>query len=98
MNHYNVELLKYQIEALNKEEVSFYQVEETILEFVNKLGSFMESVILKGIQEPTTENRILINGKKSLYKGKSKLTFQDRFGTMQALSRRAERIYTSSCA
>jgi hypothetical protein len=82
-------LVKYQIELLNKEEISLYQVEKNILDFINKLGSFMELLILNKIKEPTIENRILINGKKSIYKGKSKLSFKDRFGQKQTISRRA---------
>lgn len=90
--HKAEQLVKYQIQSINKGEVSLQQVEEKILDLVNEMGSFIESLILQKLTEPTVDNRIVIDGKKALYKGKSKLNFKDRFGHHQSISRRSYKV------
>jgi hypothetical protein len=85
-------LVKYKIVSINKKNQSLLSVEEEILELLHATGSLIESMILDGIEEPTQENRILINGQEAYYKGQSNLSFKDRFGHKQKISRRAYKV------
>jgi hypothetical protein len=86
------DLVKSQVEALQLEGVTLFDIEDEILNFVNEIGSLLESLVLSEIEEPTQDNRILINGKNALYKGMATVSFKDRFGNTQKLQRRSYKV------
>lgn len=94
MNSLNVfveqaeDLVKRLATSINENEKSLMDAEQEVLEFINTVGSLMEKMILESVNEPITENRILIDGKEAIYKGKTRLTYKDRFGHSQQINRR----------
>ena len=85
-------LVKYQTHSLNNDNKPLFEIEQEILTFLYEVGSLLESMILDGIEEPTIENRINIDGETALYKETANLRFKDRFGHEQTIRRRGYKV------
>jgi hypothetical protein len=81
-------LVNVLVQMIDSQEGDFLSAEEEILTFVNKLGSLLEQEVLDRLQEPTQENRIVVEGNKAVYKGKRPLVFINRFGEKVRRERR----------
>ena len=54
------------VELIDSREGDFLAAEEEIMKFVNQLGSLLEQEVLDRLQEPTQENRIVVDEKKTM--------------------------------
>jgi len=78
------------VEMIDGHACDFLDAEEEIVRFVTRLGSLLEQEVLDRLQEPTKENRIVVDGKVTTYKGMRPVVFINRFG---AKVRRERRTY-----
>ena len=74
------ELVKELTEHINFWHISFKEAEERIVEFVNKIGQALTDDLIEKVQEPTLENRIIVNGEVATYHELRPLRFINRFG------------------
>jgi hypothetical protein len=81
-------LVKELAEGLNWEGLSLKDVETRILQFIHRIGQAIEEEVRAAIREPTTENRLRVNGKVAVYDGKRPLSFRNRFGGLTQIQRR----------
>lgn len=75
-------------EKLNKTIIDHKTLEEEILKHINKIGHFMEQEILENIEEPTLENRIIVNNEEAVFNQRRNLRFKNRFGGEIVIERR----------
>lgn len=73
---------------INKSMIDLKTLEEEILKHINKIGSIMEQEILENINEPTIENRIIVNNEEAVFSQKRNLRFKNRFGAETVIARR----------
>jgi hypothetical protein len=76
------------VEMIDNQGEDFLSAEEEIVRFINKLGSLLEQEVVERLSEPTHENTISVEEKKTVYKGKRPLVFINRFGQKVARERR----------
>ncbi len=81
-------LVKELIEGLNTARMDLAEAERAILSFINLIGQALEEKVVHGIQEPTRENRLAVNGKVAVYDGCRPVRFRNRFGGQTAVPRR----------
>ena len=68
------------------------EVEDRILRFVNRIGSLLVDRVVQEVNDPVTENRVWVDGKRALYKGDTPLQFINRFGNTVRRKRRGYRV------
>jgi hypothetical protein len=81
-------LVKELTEGMNVAKVSLEEAEKRILDYLNELGRAMEGEVVKGLQEPTLENSVVVEGRVAVYSGERRVSFRNRFGGRTQLSRR----------
>jgi hypothetical protein len=74
--------------AIEDREIGLKEVEERILQFVNRIGDLMVQEVLEGISEPVTENRVWIEGEEAAFDQARTLRFRNRFGGVTERKRR----------
>jgi hypothetical protein len=72
--------------------IGLKEVEDRVLEYVNRVGGLLVDEIVDGVREPVVENRVWVEGKKALYKDTSAMKHISRFGTVVSRRRRGYRI------
>lgn len=85
-------LVNASIAGIDRGEFGLKEVEQRIVEFVNRIGSMLVDEVVEGVSDPVTENRVWVDGEKALYKGESTLSFLNRFGQTVKRRRRGYRI------
>lgn len=80
--------VKELIVKINRDELSFYEAEKKVLEFVNCIGSLMTNEIVENVEEPILENRILVDEEPAVFNQQRNLRFINRFGGLTIKSRR----------
>lgn len=87
-SHVALALVNEWSENINQNKLSFMDIEQEITSFINKIGHLLLENVLNNLQEPVTENQLMVEGSRAIYKQNSNLRFKDRFGEIQAISRR----------
>jgi hypothetical protein len=82
------EIVKQLCEGLNYSKISLKEAEEMILKHINKIGHIMTKDVLENIEEPTYENRVLVEGEEARYDGNRNIRFISRFGDVIRVPRR----------
>lgn len=77
---------------VDRGEIGLTEVEERILDFVNRIGALMVDEIVQGVADPVNENRVWVDGRKALYKGETALSFINRFGGKVRRQRRGFQV------
>ena len=89
----NAELLvNRSIVDIDRGEIGLKEVEDRIVQFVNRVGSLLVDRVVQGVRDPVTENRVWLDGVQALYKGDTPLQFINRFGTTVSRKRRGYRV------
>ncbi len=66
--------------AIEEHGIGLKEVEERILEYVNKIGGLMVQEVVDRVSEPLFENRVYVEGQEAVYDGGRNLRFRNRFG------------------
>jgi hypothetical protein len=74
--------------AIENRQIGLKEVEERILQFVNRIGDLMVQEVLEGVSEPFTENRVWVEGEGAVFDQVRTLRFRNRFGGMTERKRR----------
>jgi hypothetical protein len=74
--------------AIENREIGLKEVEERILQFVNRIGDLMVQEVLEGVSEPFTENRVWVEGEEAVFDQVRTLGFLNRFGGKTERKRR----------
>ncbi|MBT8406475.1 MAG: UPF0236 family protein [Deltaproteobacteria bacterium] len=74
--------------AIEKRQIGLKEVEERILQFINRIGDLMVQEVLEGISEPFTENRVWVEGEEAVFDQVRTLRFGNRFGGVTERKRR----------
>ena len=74
--------------AIENRQIGLKEVEERILQFVNRIGDLMVQEVLEGINEPFTENRVWVQGQEAVFDQVRTLRFRNRFGGTTERKRR----------
>ena len=74
--------------AIENREIGLKEVEERILQFVNRMGDLMVQEVLEGVGEPFTENRVWVQGQEAVFDQVRTLRFLNRFGGVTERKRR----------
>jgi len=74
--------------AIENRQIGLKEVEERILQFINRIGDLMVQKVLKGVSEPFTENRVWVQGEEAVFDQVRTLRFRNRFGGMTERKRR----------
>jgi hypothetical protein len=82
------EIVKVLIEGIDQSEISLKQVEERIVEYLNRIGQIMVDEVVQRISEPVKENRVMANGEEAVFDGERNLRFLNRFGGQTVRLRR----------
>lgn len=82
------ELVKTLIGQLDAGQIGLKEAEEQIVSFVHRIGHLMLVETVEKVREPTTENKLKVEGKIALYKDRQNLRFKDRFGEVVVRRRR----------
>ena len=53
-------------EHLNADTKTLFEVEKEIVAFINRIGNLLLTEILDGVQEPTQENTVWVEGQKAV--------------------------------
>jgi len=75
-------------EAIEDRHIGLKEVEERILEYVNRIGALMVEEVVGGVREPHHENRVYVEGHEAVYDQMRNLRFRNRFGGLTVRSRR----------
>jgi len=75
-------------EAIENRQIGLKEVEERILEYVNRIGDLMVQEVLEGVGEPFSENRVWVDGEEAVFDQVRPLRFRNRFGGLSVRSRR----------
>jgi hypothetical protein len=81
-------LVKELSEGMNHEGLDLQRVEERILRFVYELAGQMEQEIIAGLEEPTSENSVVVGDRVAVYSGERNLRYRNRFGGTTVIPRR----------
>jgi hypothetical protein len=76
------------IGQLDAGQIGLKEAEEQIVSFVHRIGHLMLVETVEKVREPTTENKLKVEGKIALYKDRQNLRFKDRFGEVVVRRRR----------
>ena len=90
------DLVNELVNEVNLSGVDFQGVESRILTFVYELAHEMLQQVIEGVVEPVLENRVVVDGKKAMYKDLQTLSFRDRFGGVVRRKRRRYAIAEES--
>jgi len=74
--------------AIENRQIGLKEVEERILQFINRIGDLMMQEVLEGISEPFTENRVWVQGEEAVFDQVRTLRFLNRFGGVTERRRR----------
>lgn len=74
--------------AIENQQIGMKEVEERILEFINRIGDLMVQEVLEGVGEPFTENRVWIEDEEAVFDQVRTLRFRNRFGGVTERKRR----------
>ena len=74
--------------AIEDRRIGLKEVEERILEYVNRIGALMVEEVVEGVREPHYENRVYVEGQEAVFDQKRNLRFRNRFGGQTVRSRR----------
>jgi hypothetical protein len=74
--------------AIENRQIGLKEVEERILQFINRIGDLIVQEVLEGIGEPFTENRVWVQGEEAVFDQVRTLRFRNRFGGMTERKRR----------
>jgi hypothetical protein len=74
--------------AIENREIGLKEVEERILQFINRIGDLMMQEVLEGVSEPFTENRVWVEGEEAVFDQVRTLRFLNRFGGVTERKRR----------
>jgi hypothetical protein len=74
--------------AIEDRQIGLKEVEERILQFVNRIGDLMVQEVLEGASEPITENRVWVEGQEAVFDQVRTLRFRNRFGGVTERKRR----------
>ena len=85
-------LVNRSIVDIDRGEIGLKEVEDRIVQFVNRIGALLVDRVVQGVRDPVTENRVWLDGKQALYKGDTPLQFINRFGATVSRKRRGYRI------
>lgn len=86
------ELVNRSIQDIEWGNVGLKEVEERVVELVNRVGGLLVDQIVEGIREPVLENRVWVDGKRAKYKDSDATSFINRFGTKIRRKRRGYQI------
>ena len=65
--------------AIKNRKIGLREVEERILQFVNRMGDLMVQKVLEGVNELFTENRVWVQGAEAVFDQVRTLRFRNRF-------------------
>ena len=85
-------LVNRSIVDIDRGGIGLKEVEDRIVQFVNRVGALLVDRVVHGVKDPVSENRVWVDGKQALYKGDTPLQFINRFGTTVSRKRRGYRI------
>ena len=85
------DLVNELVEGINLSEMSLKEVEERILQFLNRIGQIMTDDVVEKVKEPTVENTLDVNGEVAKYHEMRSLRFINRFGGQTVRLRRCYR-------
>jgi hypothetical protein len=85
-------LVKELTASIDNDTLSLIDAEKKIIEYLNKLGGIMIESIVQSVQEPTQENRVIIENKVATFDKKRALTFISRFGNQVRRMRRCYKM------
>jgi hypothetical protein len=74
--------------AIENRQIGLKEVEERILQFINRIGDLMVQEVLEGVSEPFTENRVWVEGEEAVFDQVRTLRFLNRFGGVTERKRR----------
>lgn len=74
--------------AIENRQMGLKEMEERILQFINRIGDLMMQEVLEGISEPFTENRVWVEGEEAVFDQVRTLRFLNRFGGVTERKRR----------
>ena len=72
--------------------IGLTEVEERILEYVNRVGSLLVERVVDEVDDPIQENRVWVDGTLALYKDSAPMKIRNRFGGWMRRVRRAYQI------
>ena len=78
--------------GIDRGEMNFKEAEESIVAYVNRIGTLLVDDVVQSIADPVNENRVWVDGRKAIYKGESKVSFINRFGATVKRQRRGYRV------
>lgn len=85
---HGAELVNELSAAVDQGRMGLKEVEERILEFVNRIGDLMVQEVVESISEPFSENRVWVAEQEAVFDGKRSLRFRNRFGGITVRPRR----------
>ena len=75
-------------EAIENQQIGMKEVEERILQFVNRIGDLMVQEVLEGVKKPLIEKRVWVEDEEAVFDQVRPLRFQNRFGGLTVRVRR----------
>ena len=84
------ELVNELSEAIENQQIGLKEVEEKILQFINRIGDLMVQEVVEGVSEPIRENRVWVKDEEAVFDQVRSLRFRNRFG---GITERARRCY-----
>lgn len=84
----SAELVNELSRAIENREIGLKEVEERILQFVNRIGDLMVQEVLEAVREPFAENRVWVEGEEAVFDQIRPLRFRNRFGGTTERTRR----------
>ncbi len=74
--------------AIENREIGLKEVEERILQYINRIGNLMVQEVLEEVSEPFSENRVWVDGEEAVFDQVRTLRFLNRFGGVTERKRR----------
>ena len=85
------DLVNELVEGINLSEMSLKEVEERILQFLNRIGQIMTDDVVEKVKEPTEENTLFVDDEVAKYHEMRRVRFINRFGGETVRLRRCYR-------
>jgi hypothetical protein len=82
------ELVNELSEAVDQRRLGLKEVEERILEFVNRIGELLVQEVVEKVNEPFSENRVWVGDQEAVFDQNRPLRFRNRFGGITVRQRR----------
>ena len=81
-------LVNRSIQDIEWGHIGLKEVEERVVELLNRAGGLLVDQVVEGVSDPVLENCVWVEGKRAIYKDSAPMRFINRFGTEVKRKRR----------